>query len=26
VEHGLENPTEAPCVALVVVVPPPPHA
>jgi quercetin dioxygenase-like cupin family protein len=26
VEHGLENPTEAPCIALVVVVPPPPHA
>jgi mannose-6-phosphate isomerase-like protein (cupin superfamily) len=25
VEHGLENPTEEPCVALVVVVPPPPH-
>lgn len=26
VEHGLENPTEAPCVALVVMVPPPLHA
>jgi quercetin dioxygenase-like cupin family protein len=26
VEHGLENPTEAPCMALVVVVPPPLHA
>jgi mannose-6-phosphate isomerase-like protein (cupin superfamily) len=26
VEHGLENSTEAPCVALVIVVPPPPHA
>ncbi|HEX2501047.1 MAG TPA: cupin domain-containing protein [Methylomirabilota bacterium] len=26
VEHGLDNPTEVPCVALVVVVPPPPHA
>ena len=26
VEHGLENPTEAPFVALVVVAPPPPHA
>lgn len=26
VEHGLENPTEEACVALVVVVPPPPHA
>jgi mannose-6-phosphate isomerase-like protein (cupin superfamily) len=25
-EHGLENPTTAPCVVLVVVVPPPPHA
>jgi quercetin dioxygenase-like cupin family protein len=22
IEHGLDNPTEAPCVALVVVVPP----
>ena len=26
VEHGLENPTEAPCLALVVVVPPALHA
>jgi mannose-6-phosphate isomerase-like protein (cupin superfamily) len=26
VEHGLENPTEAPCVVLVVVAPPPRHA
>jgi quercetin dioxygenase-like cupin family protein len=26
IEHGLENPTETPCIALVVVVPPPPHA
>jgi mannose-6-phosphate isomerase-like protein (cupin superfamily) len=26
VEHGLENPSEAPCLALVVVVPPPLHA
>jgi quercetin dioxygenase-like cupin family protein len=25
-EHGLDNPTEHPCVVLVVVVPPPPHA
>ena len=25
VEHGLENSTEAPCLALVIVVPPP-HA
>jgi quercetin dioxygenase-like cupin family protein len=25
-EHGLENTSDAPCVALVVVVPPPPHA
>jgi quercetin dioxygenase-like cupin family protein len=26
IEHGLENATEAPCIALVLVVPPPPHA
>jgi quercetin dioxygenase-like cupin family protein len=26
VEHGLENPGDTPLVALVVVVPPPPHA
>jgi quercetin dioxygenase-like cupin family protein len=26
IEHGLDNPTETPCTALVVVVPPPPHA
>jgi mannose-6-phosphate isomerase-like protein (cupin superfamily) len=26
VEHGLENPTVDPCVVLVVVAPPPPHA
>jgi quercetin dioxygenase-like cupin family protein len=26
VEHGLENPTEAACVALVIVVPPALHA
>ncbi len=25
-EHGLENPTPDPCVVLVVVAPPPPHA
>jgi mannose-6-phosphate isomerase-like protein (cupin superfamily) len=25
-EHGLENPTDEPCVILVVVAPPPPHA
>jgi quercetin dioxygenase-like cupin family protein len=24
-EHGLENPTDLPCVALVLVVPPPTH-
>jgi mannose-6-phosphate isomerase-like protein (cupin superfamily) len=26
VEHGLENPTEGPFVALAIVVPPPAHA
>jgi quercetin dioxygenase-like cupin family protein len=26
VEHGLDNASDAPCVVLVLVVPPPPHA